>query len=117
MQARSLPLLPRDRLWQLACTALPTPIADVCASIDHQIDDVGKLSRVIDAAHVTIQLLATLVVASRLANKVAACPEGAERDCLARPSFGHWLQILREGTRGKPDGLIPGVVSVHFDCN
>jgi serine/threonine protein kinase len=97
--ARSIPLLSRERLRHLASNTLPYPIAHTFGSVEHQADEPGQLNRLIDVGHVTVQLLGSLVIAERVLAKSPPLPAGMPREKFARPSLGHWVEILRDGGR------------------
>jgi serine/threonine protein kinase len=111
---RDVPLITRDRLRHLVHATMPFPIAETYASIEHQIDDAAILQRVVDAAHVAIQLLAVIVLSSRAGK--SPIPENVDARSLARPSLGHWVAILREGLRAGGITVAPELASLYFDA-
>ncbi len=105
-QPRAIAMLPRPRLAAMVATALPSPIAHAYAAIAVPLDDVGRLHRAVDAAQTCITFCASIVIAARARAKLdPVVPDAAARAQLSRPSLGHWLAIVREGTRSAPPGV------------
>lgn len=104
---------------------LPYPIATAMRRIRacHE-KDAKRLKFVLQAAEMTTRFLAVVVLAD-LRQRIQQghlTPNAALRSCaghLRRPSFGHWIEILREGERvlaeqDEPEPFMPELRELIF---
>jgi serine/threonine protein kinase len=111
-------VLTSERLFEIVNRYFPYPVAQAYKSIGLQIDDNTKLQRIVDTAHACIQLLASIVLADAISrNARQVLPKPVTPSAFARPSLGHWAQILRAGQSSSDRPSILGANNVYLSSN